>query len=62
VDNHLVSTLDQEVGGSSPPPPATKRTRLEQAEIWLGFSPEQMKEFFRQARLVDYGYASLGIQ
>jgi hypothetical protein len=24
VDNHLVSTLDQEVGGSSPPPPATK--------------------------------------
>jgi ubiquinone/menaquinone biosynthesis C-methylase UbiE len=36
--------------------------RAEQADIWLGFSPEQVEGFFRQAGLVDYGYASLGMQ
>ena len=36
--------------------------RVEQADIWLGFSPAQVRGFFRQAGLVDYGYASLGMQ
>jgi ubiquinone/menaquinone biosynthesis C-methylase UbiE len=36
--------------------------RVEQADIWLGFSPQQIEGFFRQARLIDYGYASLGMQ
>jgi len=35
---------------------------LEQADIWLGFSPEQIDGYFGQAGLVDYGYASLGMQ
>jgi len=36
--------------------------RVEQADIWLGFSPAQVRGFFGQAGLVDYGYASLGMQ
>jgi ArsR family transcriptional regulator len=36
--------------------------RVEQADLWLGFSPEQIDGFFRHAGLVDYGYASLGMQ
>jgi len=36
--------------------------RVEQADLWLGFSPEQVDGFFRQAGLVEYGYASLGMQ
>lgn len=34
----------------------------EQADLWLGFTPEQVDTFLTQARLVDHGYASLGIQ
>jgi len=34
----------------------------EQADLWLGFTPEQVDTFFTQARLVDHGYASLGMQ
>jgi ubiquinone/menaquinone biosynthesis C-methylase UbiE len=36
--------------------------RVEQADIWLGFSPEQIDSFFSLARLVERGYASLGVQ
>jgi ubiquinone/menaquinone biosynthesis C-methylase UbiE len=36
--------------------------RTEQADIWLGFSPRQIEGYFTTARLVDYGYASLGMQ
>lgn len=36
--------------------------RTEQADLWLGFSPEQVCGYFGQARLVDYGYSSLGMQ
>ena len=34
--------------------------RTEQADLWLGFSPETMTELFTTAGLVDYGYAYLG--
>ncbi len=34
----------------------------EQADLWLGFTPEQVDTFFTQARLADHGYASLGMQ
>lgn len=34
----------------------------EQADLWLGFTPEQVDTFFTQARLIDHGYASLGMQ
>jgi ArsR family transcriptional regulator len=36
--------------------------RTEQADIWLGFSPEQVEGFFGSARLARYGYATLGSQ
>jgi ubiquinone/menaquinone biosynthesis C-methylase UbiE len=36
--------------------------RVEQADIWLGFSQTDVSEFFSDARLVEYGYASLGMQ
>jgi ubiquinone/menaquinone biosynthesis C-methylase UbiE len=36
--------------------------RTEQADIWLGFSPEQVGGYFGQARLAGYGYSSLGMQ
>jgi ubiquinone/menaquinone biosynthesis C-methylase UbiE len=36
--------------------------RKEHADIWLGFTPEQVEVFFREARLADYGYESLGMQ
>lgn len=34
--------------------------RTEQADLWLGFSPDSIAEFFAAAGLVDYGYAHLG--
>jgi ArsR family transcriptional regulator len=34
--------------------------RTEQADVWLGFTPEQIQEFFARAGLVEVGYASLG--
>lgn len=34
----------------------------EQADIWLGFAPEQVKGYFQQNRLAEYGYPSLGRQ
>jgi ArsR family transcriptional regulator len=36
--------------------------RTEQADIWLGFTPEQIEGFFGSARLARYGYATLGSQ
>lgn len=36
--------------------------RTEQADLWLGFTPEQVADHFAQSRLVDFGYASLGMQ
>jgi ubiquinone/menaquinone biosynthesis C-methylase UbiE len=36
--------------------------REEHADIWLGFSEEQVEGFFRGAGLVGYGYESLGMQ
>ncbi len=36
--------------------------RTEQADIWLGFTEDQIAQFFADARLVEYGYASLGMQ
>lgn len=36
--------------------------RTEQADLWLGFTPEQVRSYFGQARLVEYGYSSLGVQ
>lgn len=36
--------------------------RAEQADIWLGFTTAQVARFFEDVRLVDYGYASLGMQ
>ena len=36
--------------------------REEHADVWLGFIPEQVKGFFREVRLADYGYESLGMQ
>lgn len=34
--------------------------RTEQADLWLGFSPEQVTGFFTAASLVDYGYDHVG--
>ena len=34
--------------------------RTEQADLWLGFSPETITDLFATAGLVDYGYAALG--
>lgn len=39
-----------------------KWMRTEQADIWLGFTRAQIDTFFARARLVDHGYASLGMQ
>ncbi|KAA0233769.1 MAG: Ubiquinone/menaquinone biosynthesis C-methyltransferase UbiE [Acidimicrobiales bacterium] len=36
--------------------------RIEQADIWLGFSEADVAGFFADARLVEFGYASLGMQ
>lgn len=36
--------------------------RTEQADLWLGFTPEQVAGYFRQSRLAEYGYSSLGMQ
>jgi ubiquinone/menaquinone biosynthesis C-methylase UbiE len=36
--------------------------RTEQADIWLGFTPEQVEGYFQQHRLAGYGYSSLGMQ
>lgn len=36
--------------------------RTEQADIWLGFTAEQVAGFFGSARLARYGYATLGSQ
>jgi ArsR family transcriptional regulator len=36
--------------------------RTEQADIWLGFTAEQIEGFFGSARLARYGYATLGSQ
>ncbi len=36
--------------------------RTEQADIWLGFTPQQVEGFFGSARLLRYGYATLGSQ
>ncbi len=36
--------------------------RTEQADLWLGFTEPDVAGFFQAARLVDYGYASLGMQ
>jgi hypothetical protein len=34
--------------------------RTEHADIWLGFSSDQVEGFFGDARLQHYGYAPLG--
>ncbi|MEO6881223.1 MAG: class I SAM-dependent methyltransferase [Mycobacteriaceae bacterium] len=36
--------------------------RTEQADLWLGFTPDQVRGYCEQARLVEYGYSSLGMQ
>jgi ubiquinone/menaquinone biosynthesis C-methylase UbiE len=36
--------------------------RTEQADLWLGFTRSQVEGFFGAARLVAYGYDSLGMQ
>lgn len=36
--------------------------RDEHADVWLGFSEDQVQGFFGSARLVKYGYAPLGSQ
>jgi ubiquinone/menaquinone biosynthesis C-methylase UbiE len=36
--------------------------REEHADLWLGFTPEQVEGFFSEAGLTDYGYESLGMQ
>lgn len=36
--------------------------RVEQADIWLGFTESDVASFFADARLSEYGYASLGVQ
>jgi ArsR family transcriptional regulator len=36
--------------------------REEQADFWLGFTPEQVEGFFSEAGLTHYGYESLGMQ
>lgn len=36
--------------------------RTEQADIWLGFTPEQVEGYFQQGRLAEFGYSSLGMQ
>lgn len=36
--------------------------RAEQADLWLGFAAADVEAFFARSRLVEYGYASLGMQ
>lgn len=36
--------------------------RTEQADLWLGFAAAQVEAFFARSRLIEYGYASLGMQ
>lgn len=36
--------------------------RSEQADLWLGFSPDETAGFFADARLLEYGHTSLGMQ
>lgn len=36
--------------------------RTEHADVWLGFTEDQVEGFFDAARLVHYGYAPLGMQ
>jgi ubiquinone/menaquinone biosynthesis C-methylase UbiE len=36
--------------------------REEHADVWLGFTPEQVEGYFSEAGLADYGYVSLGMQ
>ncbi len=36
--------------------------RVEQADLWLGFTADQVAGYFAQSRLVEYGYSSLGMQ
>ena len=36
--------------------------RDEHADVWLGFSKEQVADFFGAARLLHHGYAALGMQ
>lgn len=36
--------------------------RTEQADLWLGFAEGDVAGFFARSRLVEYGYASLGMQ
>jgi len=36
--------------------------RTEQADVWLGFTRGEVMGFFSTASLVDFGYASLGMQ
>ncbi|MDN5696588.1 MAG: class I SAM-dependent methyltransferase [Rubrobacter sp.] len=36
--------------------------RREHADVWLGFTEEQVAGFFEQAGLASYGYESLGMQ
>ena len=36
--------------------------RVEHADVWLGFSEDQVAGFFRAARLAHLGYAPLGMQ
>lgn len=36
--------------------------RAEHADVWLGFTQDQVEGFFGSARLVRYGYAALGSQ
>jgi ubiquinone/menaquinone biosynthesis C-methylase UbiE len=36
--------------------------RVEQADIWLGFAEADVDSFFADSRLLEYGYASLGMQ
>lgn len=36
--------------------------RTEHADVWLGFTEDQVEGFFGSARLANYGYATLGSQ
>jgi ubiquinone/menaquinone biosynthesis C-methylase UbiE len=36
--------------------------REEHADVWLGFTPEQVEDYFSEVGLADYGYDSLGMQ
>jgi ubiquinone/menaquinone biosynthesis C-methylase UbiE len=36
--------------------------REEHADVWLGFTPEQVESYFSEARLADFGYVFLGMQ